>query len=111
METTQVPVKQGRKRAQFGVEKKLAILQEWQQGVPIEELCRKYGFNAYLLHRWKQAMDRSLKDQGELIPKSQVTSLQKRIEELERALGRKTLELDVLKKACELKGVKLPEAM
>jgi hypothetical protein len=38
-----------------------------------------------------------------------VVTLQKRIEELERALGRKTLELEVLKKAFELKGLKLPE--
>ena len=33
----------------------------------------------------------------------------KRIEELERALGRKTLENDILKKSFELKGLRLPE--
>ena len=32
------------------------------------------------------------------MPKSQVLGLQKRVEELERALGRKALEVDVLKK-------------
>jgi hypothetical protein len=56
-------------------------------------------------------MDRGLKDQGELIPKSQVAVLEKKVEELERALGRKTLEVDVLKKAYVLKGLKLPEGM
>jgi len=38
-----------------------------------------------------------------------VLGLQKRVDELERALGRKALEVEVLKKTCELKGLKLPE--
>jgi hypothetical protein len=38
-------------------------------------------------------------------------ALQKRVEELEKALGRKALEVDVLKKAFELKGLKPPEGM
>jgi hypothetical protein len=45
------------------------------------------------------------------VPKSDVLGLQKRVEELERALGRKALEADVFKKAFELKGLKLPEGI
>jgi hypothetical protein len=40
-----------------------------------------------------------------------VLGVQKRVEELERALGRKALEVDVLQKAFELKGLKLPEGI
>jgi hypothetical protein len=59
-----------------------------------------------------EAQPRSgLKEPGELVPKSHVLGLQKRVEELERALGRKALEVDVLKKAFELKGLKLPEGI
>ena len=43
------------------------------------------------------------------VPKSQVLGLQKRVEELERALGRKALEVDLFKKVCERKGLRLPE--
>jgi hypothetical protein len=39
------------------------------------------------------------------VPKRHVRGLQKRGEELERALGRKALEVDVLKKAFALKGL------
>jgi hypothetical protein len=39
------------------------------------------------------------------VPKSQGLGLQKRVEELARALGRKALEVDVVKKAFELKGL------
>jgi hypothetical protein len=46
---------------------------------------------------------------GKLVPKSLAGGLQKRVDELERALGRKALEVDVLKKTFELKGLKLPE--
>lgn len=112
METAIMPGQNGAgRRGRWSAEKKLAVLQEWQQGIPLEEVCRRHGLNASKLHSWKRAMDRGLKDSGELIPRSQVAGLQKKVEELERALGRKTLEVDVLKKAFELKGLKLPEGM
>jgi transposase-like protein len=91
------------------VEQKLAMLQEWRSGVPLEEVCRKYGINAALMYRWKRSLDQGLKESGQLIPKSQVSGLQRRIDDLERALGRKALEVEVLKKAFELKGLKSPE--
>ena len=112
METAIMPGENGTKRrGRWSSERKLAVLQEWQQGLPLEEVCRRHGVDASRLHRWKKAMDRGLKDSGELIPKNQVASLQKKIDELERALGRKALEVDVLKKAFELKGLRLPEGM
>jgi transposase-like protein len=79
--------------------------------VPLEEVCRKYAVNAAQMYRWKRSLDQGLKEPGEMVPKSHVLGLQKRVEELERALGRKALEVDVLKKACALKGLKLPEGM
>jgi len=108
METVVMPVQKNGKRV-WNSQQKLAILQEWQQGTPLEELCRRHSLNAAQLYRWKRALERGLKDQGELVPRSQVAALQKRVEELERALGRKSLEVDVLKKAFELKGIKPPE--
>jgi transposase-like protein len=84
----------------------LIVLQEWQTGIPLEEICRKYAMNAAQMYRWKRSLDQGLKEPGELVPKSQVLGLPKRVEELERALGRKALEVDVLKKAFELKGLK-----
>ncbi len=97
------------RRGRWPSEQKLAILQEWKNGVPLEEVCRKYGVNAAQMYRWKHSLDQGLKESGEMVPKSQVLTLQKRIEELERALGRKALEVDLFKKVYELKGLKLPE--
>lgn len=112
METAVRPVQGVRgRRGRWPSETKLAALQEWRSGTPLEEVCRRFGMNAALLYRWKRSVDQGLKDPGEMVPRSQVTALQKRVDELERALGRKTLELEVLKKACELKGLKLPEGI
>lgn len=112
METAVMPGQNGlKKRGRWAADKKFAVIQEWQQGTPLEEVCRRHGLNATQLHRWKRAMDRSLRESGEMIPRSQVAGLQKKIDELERALGRKALEVDVLKKAFELKGLKLPEGI
>jgi hypothetical protein len=47
METGVIPVQNGRGRRQrWSAEQKLAVLQEWKNGVPLEEVCRKYAVNA-----------------------------------------------------------------
>lgn len=110
METAVKPVQDGRSRKRrWPAEQKLAVLQEWKNGAPLEEVCRRYGLNAAQMYRWKRSLEQGLKESGEMVPKSQVTGLTKRVEELERALGRKALEVEVLKKAYEFKGLKLPE--
>ena len=50
--------------------------------------------NAAQMYRWKRSLDQGLKESGELVPKSLVGGMKKRVEELERALGRKALEGD-----------------
>lgn len=110
METAIKPVQNGRgRKRRWPAEQKLAVLQEWRNGVPLEEVCRKYGVNAAQMYRWRRSLEQGLKESGEMVPRSQVVGLQRRVEELERALGRKALEVEVLKKAFELKGLRLPE--
>ena len=110
METAVRPVQDGRSRKRrWPAEQKLAVLQEWKNGAPLEEVCRRYGLNAAQMYRWKRSLEQGLKESGEMVPKGQVLGLTKRVDELERALGRKALEVEVLKKTYELKGLKLPE--
>ena len=110
METAINPVQNGRgRKRRWPAEQKLAVLQEWKNGVPLEAVCRKYRVNAAQMYRWKRSLDQGLKESGELVPKRQVLGLQKRVEELEQALGRKALEVDLFKKVYELKGLRLPE--
>ncbi len=47
MDTVMKPVQNGRgRRRQWSGEQKLTVLQEWQTGVPLEEIGRKYAVNA-----------------------------------------------------------------
>ena len=48
------------------------------------------------------ATDKSLKSNERLVPKSEVKKLKFRIRELERALGRKTMDVEILTEAVEL---------
>src|SRR3989339_1989730 len=46
METAMKPVQDGRSRKRrWPAEQKLAVLQEWKNGVPLEEVCRKYALS------------------------------------------------------------------
>ena len=58
MERVVKPVQSGRgRRGRWPSEQKLALLQEWRAGVPLEEVCRKYGVNAALLLRCKRSLE------------------------------------------------------
>jgi transposase len=110
MEMTETPVQRGRKRL-WSAEKKLEVLQEWRNGTPLEEVCRKHGIQAVMMYRWRRQLEKGLAERGQMVPKSEMAGLEKKVEELERALGRKALEVDILKKTFEIKGLKLPDGM
>ena len=107
--TQTVLQKEGRKR--WTPERKLEIMEQWRNGLPVEELSRRYGVAASQLYKWRRDLEQGLKDRGEMVPKSQVAALQRKVEELERALGRKSLETDIFKKFFELKGLKPPDGL
>jgi len=114
MEEMQVMVTKSGKR-KWSPEQKLAIVGEFEGGVNAEELCRKYNIHKQMLYKWKRSFESSgkegLKNNGEIVARSQYLAALKKIDDLERALGRKALELDILKKSFELKGLKLPDGI
>ena len=112
MEETIVGLTKNGKR-RWSLEQKLGIVNELNSGVDATELCRKYNIHAQMLYKWRKTLEsggkESLKHNGEVVPKGKYAEALKKIEELERALGRKSLEVDILKKVFETKGIKLPE--
>jgi len=110
MESTGL-VAQKPKTRRWTPEQKMALLQEWKNGMPIQELCRREGLAPWQLYKWRKALDRGLADRGELVPKAQLLTLQKKVDELEKALGRTALENEILKKFFEIKGLRLPEGV
>jgi transposase len=110
MEALEKPVRRDGKR-RWTAEQKLAVIQEWQGGLPIQEVARRHGVAVSQIYGWRRNVERGLAERGEMVSRSQVIALQRRVEELERALGRKALEVDVLKKFYEAKGLRAPEVM
>lgn len=102
MEEMNVSLTKNGKR-KWSTEQKVAIVNEHLSGVDVAELCRKYNIHAQMLYKWKRMLEdngkEGLKNNGEIVPKNQYLQALKKVEDLERALGRKTLELDIIKKA------------
>jgi len=80
MDTATKSVQTGRGR-RWSAEQKLIVLPEWQTGIPLEDICRTYAMNAAQMYRWKHSLDQGLEEPGEVVPKSQMLGLQKRVEE------------------------------
>ena len=100
-------------RRKWTPEQRLHIVNEYNSGVNSAEICRKYNIHAQVLYRWKKLLESTGKgrNNAEIVARGQYLEALRKIEELEKVLGRKTLELDILKKSYELKGLKLPEGI
>lgn len=112
MEEMNVAVAKNGKRM-WTTEQKVNIVNEYKAGVLPSELARKYNITPQQIYHWKSSLEtfgrEGMKNNGAVVAKSQYLEVLRKIEELEQALGRKTLELDILKKSLRLKGLKLPE--
>lgn len=99
------PATPGRRR-RYTPEQKRALLDEAARpGNSISEVARQYGVAPSLLFQWKRVMDdatkKGLKGNEKVYPESEVKKLKARIRELERALGKKSMKVDILEDAVE----------
>ena len=88
------------KRRRFNRDFKLQVLREIESGKTIAQAAREHDIHPNLITRW-----RSLRDQYSLqafAGNGNTYKLEARIAELERMVGRLTMENDFLKKALAL---------
>ena len=91
-------------RRLFTAEYKREQIGRIQRGeVSLSELSRELGISRTLLSRWKHLLEHGAETAvgaGEaVVPASELRAAQARIRELERALGRKTMEVEILQAA------------
>jgi len=96
----------GRRRT-FTVEQKRVLLDSSRKpGESISAVARRHGIAPSMMFQWRRAMDdagdEGLKGGERVYPESEVKKLKARIAELERALGRKTVDAEILEAAVEL---------
>ncbi len=95
------------RRRRYSVDEKLRILQEASQpGITISYVARRHGISPSMLFHWRRRMAEGGKEavrvDEEVVGSSEVRALEKRIRELERVLGRKTLENEILREAVKV---------
>jgi transposase len=101
------------RRRRFTTEQKLAIVAETlQPGMSISYVARQHGLSPSLVFRWRRLMSEGGKEavraDDDVVAASEVRRLEERVRELERLLGRKTLEVEILKEALDLARAKKP---
>ena len=72
----------------------------------LAELSREYDITPTVIRDWKRRYESgaatAVKANGAVVAASELASAQARIRELERALGRKTMEVEILRAAQEV---------
>ena len=95
------------RRRRFTTEQKLAVVAETMQpGTSISYVARRHGLSPSLVFRWRRLMTeggrKAVSADDEVVPAANLRRLEERVRELERQLGRKTLEVEILKEALDL---------
>jgi len=95
----------------FTLEQKAKLVEMWEKsGESAASFARKYDLLSGQLYKWRKDFHEGgrmgIRSQGEVYPYQEVAALKKRIAELERVLGRKTAELEILQAAEELGYIK-----
>src|SRR3989440_9625396 len=101
------------RRRRFPMDQKLAVVAETMQpGMTISYVARRHGLSPSLVFRWRRLMSeggkQAVRADEEVVAASELRRLQERVRELERLLGRKTMEAEILKDALELARAKKP---
>jgi transposase len=95
------------RRRRWAPEEKRSILEEAEQpGNSLSAVARKYGVNPNQLFHWRKLMrEGALVAVGadeNVVPASEVKQLKAQIRELERLLGKKTMETEILRDAIRI---------
>lgn len=94
-------------RRRWTTDEKARMVQETLiPGSSVSAVGRMYGVNPNLLYRWRKLMDdggkTAIQTEEAVVGASEVRSLKKRIRDLERMLGKKTMEAEILREMVEL---------
>lgn len=87
-------------------EKKAIVLESSEPGQSVSAVARKYGIGPSQLFYWRRIMeDGALTAVGaneEVVPVSEFKALKAQLRQLERILGQKTVQIEILKEAVTL---------
>jgi transposase len=101
------------RRRRWSTAEKVRLVEEaMQPGSSVSFVARRYGLSPSLLFSWKRRMleggREAVQADEDVVGASKVRELERRVRGLERLLGRKTMEVEILKEALDLARTKKP---
>jgi transposase len=94
-----------RRRRYTADEKVRLVEQTMQPGMTVSAVARLHRVSPSLLFQWRRRMSEggheAVRADEEVVPISRVRELENKVRELERLLGRKTMETEILRDALE----------
>ena len=100
------------RRRRWSVEEKLAMVREsFEPGKTVSMVARQHGVNPNQVFQWRKLyQDGSLSAVSageEVVPASELAEALKQVRELQRMLGKKTMENEILREAVEYGRAKM----
>ena len=101
------------RRRRWSTAEKIRLVEEaMQPGMSVSYVARKAGVSPSQLFSWKRRMleggFEAVRADEDVVGSSRVKELEKRVRELERLLGRKTMEAEILREALDAARAKKP---
>lgn len=95
------------RRRRWTAHQKMSMVDEtYEPGESVSSVARKHGIPASQLFTWKRQMEAgaltAVGSEERVVPESELKAAQERIRRLERLLGQKTEEVEVLKEAVKI---------
>ena len=92
------------RRRRWSLSEKLRAVEEASApGMTVSYIARKYGMHPSLLFKWRRLMteggQEAVRADDQVVAAGEVRDLKRQIRELERLLGKKTLENEILREA------------
>ena len=94
------------RRRRYTAEEKVRLVEETAKpGMTVSAVARLHGVSPSLLFGWRRRMAEggleAVRADEDVVPASRVRDLEAKVRELERLLGRKTMEAEILREALE----------
>ena len=104
------PRKPGTRRRYTSEQKKMILNEAQRPGQSISGVARRFGLSPSLVFNWQRQMEdggqRALEAGEAVVPESEAKMLRAKVRELERLLGKKTMDSEILKEAIEIARAK-----
>ncbi|MFT6583383.1 MAG: transposase, partial [Alphaproteobacteria bacterium] len=95
----------GRRRRWPAAEKLRIVAESFEPGETVSSVARRNRVAPNLLFRWRKLMSEggaiAVSSDESVVGNSEVKHLKRQVQELERLLGRKTMETEILKEALD----------